>query len=90
MYLKILICFFLVISSFGCNKNGPQAADIVASTWQALGPRGFSPGIADKIKICMNGSVPYVAFLDGAYGRKLSVMNEQNRAYQLRPVRYHP
>jgi hypothetical protein len=44
------------------------------TSWVNMGIAGFSSGTALSTSLAFNGSIPYVAFEDGANSNKASVM----------------
>jgi len=60
LILLFVLSFFAVMAS--------------AQTWNEVGNGGFSSGEVYSLKMALDGDIPYVAYIDDTYDRKITVM----------------
>ena len=53
------------------------------SSWEAVGSAGFSPGSAGSVSLAFDAGVPHVAFIDGGYGQRATVMRYNGSTWEI-------
>jgi hypothetical protein len=65
-------CVLLLLSVVGCSSPGGSSTQ---PQWSLVGSAKFSAGAATEISLALDSTgIPCVAFADGGYGNKLTVM----------------
>ena len=48
-----------------------------------MGSAGFSPGSAGSVSLAFDAGVPHVAFIDGGYGQRATVMRYNGSTWEI-------
>jgi LPXTG-site transpeptidase (sortase) family protein len=76
---KYRLALMLILISALITTTGVAAA---TDSWQNIGPAGFSAGTAGDPSMALDGSTPYVAYSDGGYSFRATVMRYNGTSWE--------